>query len=122
MSDILSIQVCSGIEQNRRHLQRSPCNPDIHLSRPDFPSHMESLYRGPVDAKTFDELSFRFQKDPVFNTGLQMQFITTYHIFGMGYTPHGPFPVNPNSERLFKNKCGIQIQTNHNKYLFKGKY
>ena len=30
MSDIQSIQVCSGLEQNRRHLQRSPCNPDIH--------------------------------------------------------------------------------------------
>merc|ERR1712046_219332 len=37
MSDIQSIQVCSGIEQNRRHLQRSPCNPDIH--NPDRISH-----------------------------------------------------------------------------------
>jgi len=37
MSDIQSIQVCSGLEQNRRHLQRSPCNPDIH--NPDRISH-----------------------------------------------------------------------------------
>ena len=30
MSGIQSIQVCSGLEQNRRHFLRSPCNPDIH--------------------------------------------------------------------------------------------
>ena len=43
MSDIQSIQVCSGLEQNRRHLQRSPCNPDIH--NPDRISHhLRNLY------------------------------------------------------------------------------
>ena len=45
MSDIQSIQVCSGLEQNRRHLQRSPCNPDIH--NPDRIHHhiWRTLYR-----------------------------------------------------------------------------
>ena len=31
-------------------------------------------------------------QNPVFNTGLQMLSITTYHIFGMGYTTPRSFP------------------------------
>ena len=43
MSDIQSIQVCSGLEQNRRHFLRSPCNPGIH--NPDRISHhLRNLY------------------------------------------------------------------------------
>ena len=43
MSDIQSIQVCSGFEQNRRHFSRSPCNPGIH--NPDRISHhLGNLY------------------------------------------------------------------------------
>ena len=43
MSDIQSIQVCSGLEQIRRHFLRSPCNTGIH--NPDRISHhLRNLY------------------------------------------------------------------------------
>ena len=92
MSDIQSIQVCSGLEQNRRHFLRSPCKSGYSQSRSNFPSLRKSLYQELPSAETIDRSSYRFRKYSVFNTDLQMQFITTYHIFGMGYTTPWSFP------------------------------
>ena len=89
MSDIQSIQVCSGLEQNRRHLQRSPCNPDNLQSRPDFPSHMESLYRSYSVQRQSTSCPFAFKNirssTPVINA---IHYVVS--LFGMG---------NPNNER-----------------------
>ena len=122
MSDIQSIQVCSGLEQNRRHLQRSPCNPDIH--DPDRIHHhiWRTQYRSySVKSQSTGHpiaLANTGSSTPIFKCNSQR--CITYSEWVI--RPHGPFPVNPNSERLFKNKCGIQIQTNHINYPFKGKY
>ena len=43
MSDNVTIQVCSGFEQNRRHFQRSPCNLGIHNPDPIY-HHLGDLY------------------------------------------------------------------------------
>ena len=91
MSDIQSIQVYSGFEQNRRHFRRSPCNPGIH--NPDSISHHKgNLQPVAIGAEIIDRLSYHFHEYLVFNTGHQMQFITTYHIFEMGYTTPWSFP------------------------------
>ena len=122
MSDIQSIQVCSGLEQNRRHFLRSPCNPGIH--NPDRISHhLRNLYTRsyPVQRQSIGHpIAFANTRSstPIIKCNSQRRI--TYSEWVV--RPHGPFPVNPNSERLFKNKCGIQIQTNHINYPFKGKY
>ena len=91
MSGILSIQVCSGIEQNRRHLQRSPCNPDIH--NPDRIHHhiWRTQYRSysVQSQSTGHPIAFANtgSSTPIFNA-----IITTYHIFRMGYTTPWSFP------------------------------
>ena len=106
MSDIQSIQVCSGLEQNRRHLQRSPCNPDIH--NPDRIHHhiWRTLYRSnSVQSQSTGHpiaLANTGSSTPIFNA---IHYVVS--LFGMG---------NPNNERnnlkisvAFKSK---QITTN----------
>ena len=101
MSGIQSIQVCSGLEQNRRHLQRSPCNPDIH--NPDrIPHHIwRTLYRSnSVQSQSTGHpiaLANIGSSTPIFKCNSQRRITYSEWVI----RPHGPFPVNPNSERLF---------------------
>src|SRR5574338_804510 len=105
----VTIQVCSRFKQNRRHFRRSPCNPGIH--NPDRTSHHKgNLYTVANGAETIDRSSYRFHKYPVFTTGLQYDTYRRITNSEWVIRHKGPFPANPNSERLFKNKCGIQIQ------------
>src|SRR5574338_1188488 len=67
----VTIQVCSGFEQNRRHFKRSPCNPDIH--NPDKTSHHKgNLNTVANGAETIDRYPIVFinirSSPPVFNT------------------------------------------------------
>ena len=110
MSDIQSIQVCSGLEQNRRHLQRSPCNPDIH--NPDRISHhLWNLYTRtyPVQRQSIGHpivFANTRSSTPIFKCNSQRRITYSEWVI----RPHGPFPVNPNSERLFKNKCAFKFK------------
>ena len=75
MSDIQSIQVCSGLEQNRRHLQRSPCNPDIH--NPDRISHhLGSLYTAATQCRDNRQVILSLSQIP----GLQHRSSNAIHI------------------------------------------
>ena len=101
-SDIQSIQVCSGLEQNRRHLQRSPCNPDIH--NPDrIPHHIwRTLYRSnSVQSQSTGHpiaLANTGSSTPIFNA---IHYVVS--LFGMG---------NPNNER---NNLKISVHSNSSK-------
>ena len=94
MSDMYPYKSVPGSNRTEGTSHEALAIPDNFQSRPDFPSQrvLRSLYRGPVGAETFDELSFRFQKYPVFTTGLQMLSIYVVSLFGMGYTTQRSFP------------------------------
>ena len=89
MSDIQSIQVCSGLEQNRRHFLRSPCNTGIH--NPDRISH----HLGDLNTRSYPvqrqsighpiALTNIGSSTPIFNA---IHYVVS--LFGMG---------NPNNER-----------------------
>ena len=74
MSDIQSIQVCSGLEQNRRHLQRSPCNPDIH--NPDRIHH--HIWRTQYRSNSVQSQSI-VHPITLANTGLQHRSSNAIH-------------------------------------------
>ena len=112
MSDIQSIQVCSGLEQNRRHLQRSPCNPDIH--NPDRIHHhiWRTQYRSySVQSQSIGHpiaLTNIRSSTPIINA---IHYVVS--LFGMG---------NPNNEH---NNLKISVAFKFNKSQqipFKGKY
>ena len=112
ISDIQSIQVCPRLEQNRRHFQRSPCNPDIH--NPDrIPHHIwRTLYRSnSVQSQSTGHpiaLANTGSSTPIFNA---IHYVVS--LFGMG---------NPNNER---NNLKISVAFKFSKSQqipFKGKY
>ena len=63
---------------------------------------MESLYQELPSAETIDRSSYRSRKyrssTPIFKCDSQRRITYSEWVI----RPHGPFPVNPNSERLFK--------------------
>ena len=112
MSDIQSIQVCSGLEQNRRHLQRSPCNPDIHNPDRIFHHIWRTQYRSnSVQSQSTGHpiaLANTLSSAPVINA---IHYVVS--LFGMG---------NPNNERN-NLKASVAFKFNKSQQIpFKDKY
>ena len=91
VSDMQPYKSVLGSNRTEGTSKEALANPGIH--NPDQISHHKgNLHTVANDAETIDRSSYRFHKYPVFNTGLQMLSITTYHIFGMGYTTQRSSP------------------------------
>ena len=115
MSDIQSIQVCSGLEQNRRHFLRSPCNSGYSQSRSDFPSQMEISIPGISQCRDNRQETLSFSKI----SGLHHRFSNVIHIRRITirnglYDPKVLSRLTRIVSEIFKNIRILGFQLSHN--------